>query len=173
VVLRTIVLRACAAPLLALVFAAGNAAPAAASTPALAWQGTARIGILCQLSSDRPDTLQLEAELCRRVAAAATRRAPMPVAVVQPGDPALIAADQTVLLVQASLLKAAGRPVFAFTIRPHRASLPNEILFGTAPRAVDFTDFRAGVAALGEALEEALAGVLPWGAPKNEAQPIR
>ena len=158
--------------LAALVALAACAGAAGATTPSLLWNGAKRVGVNCLVQSGTAgDTAALEAALCDRVRSLATRKSPIPVQVVQPGDRAFVEADTVLLLVHASVERTAGGRTFAFTIRPHRPSGGDaEVFFGTAPRAVAAAAVGIGPA-VEAGLDAALAEVLPW-QHRPEPRPI-
>ena len=141
-------------------------APATASTPVLAWDGAKRLGVQCLVDPDRlPDRRRLQAALCERVRTLAADKAPIPVVLLAPGDPGLIAADTAVLLLHGNVQSAdapspAGKsgPLLIFSLRVFRATAAPSELFGAAPRATappPSPQFDAAVNA-------ALAETLPW-----------
>jgi len=137
------------------------AAPAKASTPSLAWDGARRLGVQCLIDPDRlPDRRRLQAALCERVRSLAANKAPIPVVVLAPGDPGLIAADTAVLLLHGNVqpANAGNGPLLVFSLRVFRATAAPSELFGAAPRATappPSPQFDAAVNA-------ALAETLPW-----------
>ena len=146
-----------AAPLLA-----ATASPAAATTPVLAWEGARLLGVHCLVGPDHlPDRRQLQAALCERLRTLAADKAPLPVAVLPPGDPRLIAPDTVVLLFHAAVQRDGGPPLLVFTTRSFRAAAAPSELFGASPRAVALPPDGAGPK-LDAALEAALAETLPW-----------
>jgi hypothetical protein len=152
---------ACAFPVIgAMIFGE----PARASTPVLAWDGAKRLGVQCLVDPDRlPDRRARQAALCQRLRTLAADKAPIPVVVLAPGDPALIAADTAVLLLHANVQPggADGRSLLVFSLRIFRATAAPSELFGAPPRAVALP---AGAASpqLDAALTAALAETLPW-----------
>jgi len=137
---------------------------AAASTPALAWDGARRLGVQCLVDPDRtPDRRAWDHRADGRVRALAADGAPIPVVLLAPGDPGLIAADTAVLLFHANVQSAGGAgsaPLLVFSLRVFRATAAPSELFGPAPRATALTanpspQFDAAVNA-------ALAETLPW-----------
>jgi hypothetical protein len=154
---RGIMALAYAAPLLA-----AAASPAAATTPVLAWEGARLLGVHCLVGPDHlPGRRQLQAALCERLRTLAADQAPLPVAVLPPGDPRLIASDTVVLLFHAAVQPDGGRPLLVFTTRSYRAAAAPSELFGAAPRAVALPPGGAGPK-LDAALDAALAETLPW-----------
>jgi hypothetical protein len=119
-------------------------APARASTPVLAWDGARRLGVQCLVDPDRlPDRRRLQAALCDRVRTLAADKAPIPVVLLAPGDPGLIAADTAVLLFHANVQPGAGPkggPLLVFSLRAFRATAAPSELFGAAPRATALPD---------------------------------
>ena len=157
---------ACALPLIG---AMNCGEPALASTPSLAWDGARRLGVHCLVSPDTlPDRRRLQASLCERVRKLAADKAPIPVTVLAPGDPALIAADTAVLLFHAHVQPGEGGrgPLLVFSLRAFRATAAPSELFGAAPRAVALP---AGGASppFDAALNAALAETLPWRSPRT------
>ena len=149
-----------AAPL----FAAMSAAtPAAASTPVLAWEGARRVGVHCLVGPDQlANRRELQTQLCERVRTLAADRAPLPVSVLPPGDPRLIAADTVVLLFQAAVQTGGGgEPLLVFATRSFRATAAPSELFGARPRAVVLPAGGVGPQ-LDGALKAALDETLPW-----------
>jgi hypothetical protein len=166
---RGIMACAYAAPLFATPFFAimGSAAPAAASTPVLAWDGARLVGVHCLVDPDRlANRRKLQASLCERVRTLAADKAPLPVAVLPPGDPRLIASDTVVLLFHAAVQTGGdGAPLLVFTTRSFRPTAAPSELFGAAPRAVPLptTLSIAGASPrLDAALDAALDETLPW-----------
>jgi hypothetical protein len=153
-----------AAPLVA---AIGAATPAAASTPVLAWDGARLLGVHCLVGPDRlAGRRQLQASLCERVRALAAVKAPLPVTVLPPGDPRLIASDTVVLLFHAAVQTSDGqasdgKPLLVFTTRSFRATAAPSELFGSAPRAVPLPAGGTGPQ-LDAAIQASLAETLPW-----------
>jgi hypothetical protein len=162
---REIMACAYAVPLFAASFFAimGAATPAAASTPVLAWDGARLVGVHCLVDPDRlANRRKLQAALCERVRTLAAEKAPLPVAVLPPGDPRLIASDTVVLLFHAAVQTGGdGAPLLVFTTRSFRPTAAPSELFGAAPRAVPLP---AGGASqrLDAALNAALDETLPW-----------
>lgn len=159
--------RAALALLAACDAAPSTTAPAAASTPSLLWTSARQIAVRCQVDSHTiRDAEALKSALCARVTELAGRDSPYPVKQVVAGDPALIAPATVVLLVHASIERAAEGRLVAFTIRPARAAEGGDIPFGTAPRAVEMRP-ASSPSALDSALSEALAEILPWQRPSD------
>ena len=144
-------------------------APAGASTPALIWNGVARVNVLCLVQTDKGvERGALHDRLCNRVRDTASAGSPAPVGIIAPGDPAVLSPDSVTLLVQAS----ARRGLLAFSVRPYRNS-GAPILFTAAPRAVQLSG-AAGLAQEFEAaLDAALSETLPWLSRPAVARPIR
>jgi len=154
---RGIMALACAAPLLA---TAG--APATAATPVLAWEGARRLGVHCRVDPDHlTGRRPLQAKLCERVRTLAAAKAPLPVAILPPGDPGLIAPDTMVLLFHAAVQGDDARPLLVFTTRAYRPTAAPSELFGAMPRAVALPPGGTGPD-LDAALDAALAETLPW-----------
>jgi hypothetical protein len=137
--------------------------PSAASTPVLAFDGARLLGVHCLLSPDHlVNRRALQAALCDRVRTLAASKAPMPVAVLPPGDPRLIASDTAVLLVHAAVQAGDGRePLLILTARSFRATAAPSELFGATPRAVAMTADAKGPR-IDATLIAALAETLPW-----------
>lgn len=154
---------ACALPVIGAMICDGSAA---ASTPTLAWDGAKRLGVQCLVDPDRlPDRRRLLAALCDRVRTLAADKAPIPVVLLAPGDPGLIAADTAVLLVHANVQPgdAKGGPLLVFSLRVFRATAAPSELFGAAPRATPLpADATRPSAPFDAALNAALAETLPW-----------
>ena len=167
--------RACAALALFAVSCAEpvTGAPAAAATPSLLWANARSLVVICLVqSATTPDAAAVQQSLCTRVSDLAGRGSPFPVKVVEAGDPALVAADTVALLIHASVERTTRGRVVAFTLRPHRASDGDEILFGTSPRAVELVSPDPD-RALDSALREALSDILPWQRPSGlDAKPL-
>jgi len=139
-------------------------APAEASTPVLAWDGAKRLGVQCLIDPDRtPDRRRLQASLCDRVRTLAADKAPIPVVLLAPGDPGLIAADTAVLLFHGHVQPsdAGSGPLLVFSLRVFRATAAPSELFGAAPRATPLPANR-GAPQFDAALNAALAETLPW-----------
>jgi hypothetical protein len=139
-------------------------APATAATPVLAWEGANRLGVQCLVDPDRlPDRRRMQAALCDRVRTLAADKAPIPVVLLAPGDPGLIAADTTVLLfhghVQAGDPKG---PLLVFSLRAFRATAAPSELFGAAPRATPLPAGQVANPQFDAAVTAALAEILPW-----------
>lgn len=139
------------------------AASAPASTPSLLWTGARQVSVHCLAQSGTvPDAMAFEDALCRRVLVLAGRGARLPVKRIQLGDPAFVAPGTVVLLVHASIERAADGRTVAFTIRPYSAAQADQAYFGTAPRVVTTRGAPAADRSLDTALRAALAEVLPW-----------
>ena len=144
---------------------------ATASTPPLAWDGALRLGVQCLLDPDRaPDRRRLQAALCERVRALAADKAPIPVVLLGPGDPGLIAADTAVLLFHANIQSdevqfsgSRGGSLLVFSLRVFRATAAPSELFGAAPRATALPVRGASPGSqFDAAVNAALAETLPW-----------
>jgi hypothetical protein len=138
--------------------------PAAASTPVLAWDGARRLGVQCLVDPDRlPDRRRLQAALCDRVRALAADKAPIPVVLLAPGDPGLIAADTAVLLFHGNVQPGDGKSsaLLVFSLRVFRATAAPSELFGAAPRATPLPASGPSPQ-FDAALNAALAQTLPW-----------
>ena len=120
---RQSLLKIVVAPLLAGLTIAAVTGTAAASTPTLMWTGAKRVNILCNVAGGPGiDHLALSEQLCRRVLKIAAGNAPMPVATITLGDPAVLALDAVTLLVHASVTTHKQERLLAFSIRPYRTS---------------------------------------------------
>ncbi len=144
-----------------------GSSPVTADTPTPLWRDATQIGIRClveQTSLLNPRAL--ESAICERVRDEVTRDSVLPVAVILPGDPALIAAGTVALLVHVSVQHEPGdgqRYQVVFVIRPHRAIAEQQgPLFGAPPETASLSaDGRIG-AAFDSALGRALSQTLPW-----------
>jgi hypothetical protein len=146
-----------------------NGEATAASTPVLAWDGARRLGVQCLVDPDTlPDRRRLQASLCERVRSLAADKAPIPVVVLAPGDPGLIAADTAVLLFHGHVQPGEGGrgPLLVFSLRAFRATAAPSELFGAAPRAVALSAGGASPS-FDAALNAALAETLPWRSPRT------
>jgi len=156
---------ACALPLIGAMICGK---PASASTPSLTWNGAKRLGVHCLLDPDTlPDRRRLQASLCERVRKLAADKAPIPVVVLSPGDPGLIAQDTAVLLFHGHVQPGEGGrgPLLVFSLRAFRATAAPSELFGAAPRAVALPA-GGGSPPFDTALNAALAETLPWRSPR-------
>ncbi len=144
-------------------FAGLNGVSALASTPTLLWTGAKRVNLLCNVAGGPGiDHLVLAAELCRDVKRLASAGSPLPLVIIAPGDPAVLAEDTVTLLVHASVTEHKQGSLLALSVRPHRtSSAGTEILFGAAPRAVLLPASVSGPA-LDAAIAASLAETLPW-----------
>jgi hypothetical protein len=153
------------ASVLAAVALFGLCGPVTASTPTLLWQDARKVAVLCLVAqTDLMNPRALEADLCRRVVANASRNAPLPVTQITHGDPEVIAADTVALLVHASVQAGPqqGRLV-AFSIRPFRATAEQTAqLFSAPPRAAALAANGGPDTELDAAIDAALAEILPW-----------
>jgi hypothetical protein len=153
-----VALRGCAAA-----FAAAlSIVPAFASTPPLLWQNVARVHVLCLAGTGT-------APLCSLAREIAAEGAPVPVAVIELGDPAVLAPDSLTLLIHVG---RDGR-MAALSVRPYRNDGQAGQLFGAAPRAVLIEPGDDEAAALARPLRAALAETLPWLAAPQSPRPIR
>ena len=133
-----------------------------AATPALIWQDMASLRVLCLVTAESGVDPRLQGRICDRVRDFAAAGAPVPVATIEAGDPAVLAPDAVTLLVHASVQRSSQGRLLAFTVRPFRNSADrSDLLFAAAPRAVAMPTGDDG-AALDEALSAALAETLPW-----------
>jgi hypothetical protein len=163
--------RICAA--LVLLTACGGepvtSAAAQASTPPLIWRDVARVNVLCLVQTDSGvDRGALNDRICGRVRDSAGAGSPVPVAIIAPGDPAVLSPDSMTLLVQA--FSHGG--LLAFSIRPYRNN-GEPMLFAAAPRAVPLAGQAAPTKELEAALDAALSETLPWLSRPAAARPIR
>ncbi len=139
------------------------------SPPPAIVEGVERVHVVCLLTGSAGVALDRQAALCERLQRLASDGAPVPVSVVQIGDPALLDPAALVLLLHAMAEQVGDRPVLAFSLRPFRnAGARTAILFGPAPRAVPAGD----EAQLTEALRGALDEVLPWRSPSRRPRRI-
>lgn len=141
---------------------------AMASTPVLAWDGAKRLGVHCLVDPDQlPARRKLQAALCERVRTLAAKGAPIPVVILPPGDPGLIAADTAVLLFHANVQPGGDGhgSLLIFSLRAFRATAAPSELFGAAPRAVP-PPWSGGSPQFDAALNAALAETLPWRTPR-------
>ena len=144
------------------------ATPANASTPALIWQGVAKVNVLCLVQTEAGvDTGALHDRICNSVRNAAAAGSPAPVGIIAIGDPAVLSPDSVTLLVQAS----ARSGLLAFTVRPYRNNAP--LLFTAAPRAVPLAASAGAAKELEGALGAALSETLPWLSRPAGARPVR
>jgi hypothetical protein len=146
-----------------------GSAPAAASTPALIWRDVAQVNVLCLVQTEAGvDRGALNDRLCKSVRDAAASGSPAPVAIIAPGDPAVLSPDSVTLLVQASV----DGGLLAFSIRPYRNS-GEPMLFAAAPRAIPLAGSAARTKEFEAALGAALSETLPWLSRPAGARPIR
>jgi hypothetical protein len=149
--------------------AAVTTSPAEGGTPALIWNDVARVNVLCLVQTDSGiDRGALHNRICNGVRDAAAAGAPAPVAIIAPGDPAVLSPDSVTLLVQAS----SKRGLLAFSIRPYRNS-GEPMLFTAAPSAVPLAGAAEPARDLEAALGAALSETLPWLSRPAGARPIR
>lgn len=152
---------------------ATSAAPAAAqvqaSPPPTSVRDIGRVQILCLVAGDAGGADgRLQSDLCARLQRLASAGAPVPVAVVQLGDPAVLDPAALNLLLHASVERIGGAPVLALSLRSLRNAGPDSVtLFGPAPRAVPAGD----ATQIERALAAALTNVLPWRAAPQGARP--
>jgi hypothetical protein len=158
----------CCAALLALSACSGEPVivetAAIAASPPLAWQQVKTLGVQCLVTTNvLGEREQVEGDLCRRVLALAAAGAPIPVAAMGFGDPAIIDPANTILLVHASIQQLGAERVLVFSIRPYRAGgVETDTLFAAPPRAVPLSNAASSSAALDAALAAALSETLPW-----------
>jgi hypothetical protein len=154
-------------PIGAMICGGVTAGAASAATPVLAWDGVRRLGVQCLVDPQQlPDRRRLQAALCDRVRALAADKAPIPVVLLAPGDPGLIAADTAVLLLHANVQPkgpTGAGPLLVFSLRVFRATAAPSELFGAAPRAA-LMPAKAGdpTPQFDAAVTAALAETLPW-----------
>lgn len=137
--------------------ASAHTAQGAATLP-LAWKGVERLAVHCRLSPG-PGHDALALSLCDRVRQLAAEGVSLPVAVLPPGDPGLVAPRTLVLLADFAIQDRGREPLLLFTLRVQRAGLEPE-LFGTVPRAVPLAS-GASAPEVGSALRAALSEALP------------
>ncbi|HYJ31470.1 MAG TPA: hypothetical protein VEW25_14155 [Allosphingosinicella sp.] len=139
-----------------------DAAVEPGSSQPLIWQGARRLNLLCVVSGN-VDGEALRAQICERLQALAANGAPIPVAIVAPGDPAVLEPQDVTLLVHGAVEGDGAERMLAFSIRPYRAAgVETDVLFGAAPRALRLSQSGTAPAALDVALAAALAETLPW-----------
>jgi hypothetical protein len=127
-----------------------------AQAPAPLWRDVTRLGVVCLVNTDGGvDTGALHHRLCERVRTIAASGSPVPVALLETGDPSILAPDQVTLLVHASTTGGRG---MAVTIRPYRNSGGPGLLFAAEPRVVPI----GAPDALDSALTAQLDQTLPW-----------
>ncbi len=138
------------------------------------WTGAKRVNILCNVAGGPGiDYIALRDRLCRDVTRLASKGAPMPVATIALGDPAVLASDAVTLLVHASVTSHHQERLLAFSVRPYRTSSEQAaVLFGAAPRAAPLSPSGASPA-LDAALAAALSETLPWLAKPQAPQRVK
>ncbi len=158
--------RVCGRSLTIAPFAAAILATAAgAESPVPSWTGVKQVVLLCQATAQAP--IEHEAvtkAVCQRAAAIASRQSPVPVKVVDYGDPALNSADTASLFIQAAVTEVAPRRlglVFAARTENQSAIHPDASYFGATPRVAPFTS-ATDPAAWDPALAASLQELLPW-----------
>ncbi|MBO9709848.1 MAG: hypothetical protein J7521_16725 [Caulobacter sp.] len=144
-----------------------------ASTPTPTWDGARLLGVQCLLApDDLADRRRLQGLLCERVRALAADKAPIPVTILQPGDPRLIEDDTAVLLIHASVQpQSGGKPLLVLAARSFRATAAPSELFGATPRAVPMAPDVRGPQ-IDAALNAALAEILPWRVRPHGPRPL-
>jgi hypothetical protein len=153
-------------------------APAQADTPGLTWAGAQRLGVQCVVNSTLSGTQDLQRALCERVRDLAGAGTQIPVSVIAPGEPAIMAHDTVTLLVHGSLRDAqsvtpgAQGRLLAFTIRPFRPASDNSVLFGAAPQVVLLRNSDRAGPNLDAAVNAALSELLPWRAATARSRPL-
>lgn len=137
---------------------------AEAATPAQIWSGVSKVGVQCLASPGTARGIrELQSAICERVRDLAARGAPVPVSVIQMGDPAVLAAETVTLLVHASVQPAGRNRLVAISVRPFRVSTEQTaVLFGAAPRAALIPSTGTVAPALDAALRATLAETAPW-----------
>jgi hypothetical protein len=139
------------------------------------WTDAKRVNILCNVAGGPGiDYIALRDRLCRDVTRLASKGAPLPVATIALGDPAVLASDAVRLLVHASVTSHHQDRLLAFSVRPYRTSSEQAaVLFGAAPRVAKILNSGATSPALDAALTAALAETLPWLAKSQAPQRIK
>jgi hypothetical protein len=159
-------------------FCVGQAAVAmtasvAAYMPTQMWTNVKRVQILCNVAGGPGiDHVAMTAQLCREVKRLASKGAPLPVATIAIGDPAVLASDAVTLLVHASVTDQPNGRLMAFSLRPYRSSDPAGLLFGAVPRVAPMSAAGAAGPALDAALAAALSETLPWLARPRSPQAL-
>lgn len=142
---------------------AGVSPVAQSSTLPPLWRDVAIVRILCLVTTDRGvDDGMLHDRICASARRFAAAGAPVPVEVISPGDPKVLAADSVTLLIHASVQPHADGRLVALAIRPYRASDPGAQLFGAAPRALLVSAAQLERGATDSAIEAMLAETIPW-----------
>lgn len=127
----------------------------AAESPDPILQGAERLAVYC-----RTNTPELEQYgLCNRVQALAAERTRLPVAVLAPGDPELLAPRTLALLGDFAVQPGEAGPRLVFTLRLYRHG-GEPSLFGSRPRAAALPTNGASPT-LDEQLRGALTEILP------------
>ena len=156
----------------ALVAGVEGAGAAQATLPPPMWRDVSSLRIHCLTTGESGvSDAELAQRLCGLVRDLASTGAPVPVAAIGPGDPALLAPGTVTLLVHASITPSPAGELLAFSIRPYRNSADADpLLFAAAPRAVLLagTDWERRLDA---ALLAALTETLPW-RPRPGPRPI-
>jgi hypothetical protein len=166
--------RACAALALLAACAAGPVA-AEASTPALIWRDVARINVLCLVQTEAGvDRGALHDLVCDSVREAAAAGSPAPVALIEAGDPAVLAPDSG----------HPARPCFGpgrrgqtdcslFSIRPFRNSERSAAVHGRAARGAVRRSRESGARTRGRAARRLVRNPAVAEAAPAGARPIR
>lgn len=145
------------------------------------WRDATQLGIRCLVEpTPLVDRQALETALCERIKSEVEQGSALPVVVIQPGDPALIASGTVALLVHASVQAAQGTGEanqIVFFIRPYRATAEQtSSLFGAPPAVAPLTGDGQIGAGFDRALLTVLSQTLPWratGAPTAQRLPTQ
>lgn len=133
----------------------------------LAYQDIERVQVLCLVQTGRgvaPETDRTR--LCDLVADLAGRGTDLPVSVIATGDPQVVAPSRITVLVHGSLV---GSDRIALTMRPYRPAITgSDVLFGSMPRVIDFSDNAELESAISASLDE----ILPWRTGRTQARPL-
>lgn len=136
--------------------------------------GVTRLGVQCVITSRISGSPLLQKTLCERLAALAAEAAPVPVKVIERGDPAMLQQGALTLMLDgavhpaSSVVTGARGQFLAFTVRPYRAAA-DDLYFGTPIRVASLQAGAAQGQALDAALTAVLAETLPW--RTRQAQP--
>lgn len=143
-----------------------------AATPTLLWREASALQLLCHVTTRSGRDAGLEQALCARVRDLSAAGAPVPVSVIAPGDPALLAPGAVTLLVQASIEPSDSGRLAALAIRPFRNAGDSGLVFGAPPRAVLVPAGADAGAALEPAVRAILSETLPWLSSAARPRPI-
>ena len=136
---------------------------AEAATPNLLWRDVTNVQILClTVTDDGVDRDAMNRAVCEDARNQAARGAPVPVAVAEPGDPAVLAPQTLTLLVHVSIQPDLEGRLAALSIRPFRNAEGGALLFAAAPRAARIAPSAREADALTGPLHAALVETLPW-----------